>query len=111
MAPEPTKEATTIKSPQAAARETLKRHDPEKYAHLKAEAAAPYRGLRRFFYASFAASGAIGGFIFLVQLLAGRGLENTWTNLLVQIGVVALMGVFWRLENRTERKEVEKREK
>jgi hypothetical protein len=25
--------------------------------------------------------------------------------------VVALMGVFWRLENRTERKEVEKREK
>jgi hypothetical protein len=90
---------------------TLQQTDPEKYAHLRAEAAAPYRGLRRFFYVSCAASGAIGGFIFAIQLLAGRGIENTGLNLIVQVGVVALMVWFWRLENRAEQKEASNRNK
>lgn len=100
-----------MKSNQPKAVSTLQQTDPEKYAHLRAEAAAPYRGLRRFFYASCAASGAIGGFIFVMQLLAGRGIENTGLNLSVQVGVVALMGWFWRLEDRAEQKEISSREK
>lgn len=78
-----------MKSKQPKPVSTLQQTDPEKYAHLRAEAAAPYRGLRRFFYVSCAASGAIGGFIFVMQLLAGRGTENTGLNLIVQVGVVA----------------------
>lgn len=100
-----------MKSDQPKTVSTLKQTDPEKYAHLRAEAAAPYRGLRRFFYASCAASGAIGGFIFVIQLLAGRGVENTGLNLVIQVGVVALMGWFWRLEDRAEQKEISNREK
>lgn len=99
------------KQPKPVSAKTLQQTDPEKYAHLRAEAAAPYRGLRRFFYASCAASGAIGGFIFVIQLLAGRGVENTGLNLAVQSGVVALMAWFWRLENRAEQKETLNRDK
>lgn len=105
MANHPANKAMKSKQSQAASAKTLQQTDPEKYAHLRAEAAAPYRGLRRFFYASCAASGAIGGFIFVIQLLAGRGVENTGLNLAVQVGVVALMAWFWRLENRAEQKE------
>jgi len=61
------------------------------YDWLRAEAVAPYRGLRRFIYLAFAASGAIGGFIFLTQLLAGRAESDTLGNLALQGGVVALM--------------------
>lgn len=83
---------------------TLKQTDPEKYAFLKAEAAAPYRGLRKFVYVGFAASGAIGAFIFLAQLLAGRAVGETLPNLALQIGVVALMIWLFRLEGKAERK-------
>lgn len=37
---------------QATITENLKRRDPEKYARLKAEAKAPYRGLRKFVYSN-----------------------------------------------------------
>ena len=80
--------------------ERLKRSDPEKYARLKAEAAAPYRGLRKFVYLSFGLSGAIGGIVFLAQTLAGRDLEAAVPNLALQIGVVALMVWLFRLESR-----------
>ncbi|BAZ08022.1 DUF3493 domain-containing protein [Calothrix sp. NIES-3974] len=73
---------------------------PEVYARLKAEAAAPYKGLRQFLYIGFAASGLIGGFIFFMQILAGRDVENAMTNLGVQIAVVALMIFLWKRENR-----------
>ena len=79
--------------------------DDETFARLKAEAIAPYRGLRRFIYYSFAASGAVGGFIFLTQLLAGRDVAQALPNLGVQIGVVALMVWLIRLENKAERKQ------
>jgi hypothetical protein len=82
----------------------LQQRDPEKYARLRAEAAAPYRGLRRFIYVSFAASGLIGGFIFLTQLLAGRDVAEALPNLGVQVGVVALMIWLLWLENKAERK-------
>lgn len=73
---------------------------PEKYARLKAEAQAPYRGLRKFVYVSFGASGAIGAFIFFLQLLAGRQVSSTLPNLALQVGLVALMVWLFRLESR-----------
>lgn len=83
------------------------RFTKEQYARLKAEAAAPYRGLRRFIYGAFAASGAVGGFIFLTQLLAGREVEQALPNFALQVGVVALMIWLFRLENRAERNKQE----
>lgn len=73
---------------------------PEKYACLKAEAKAPYRGLRQFIYATFATSGFIGAFIFLAKLASGEDISTTLGNLAVQIGVIALMIWLYRLENR-----------
>lgn len=75
----------------------------EKYAYLKAEAAAPYKGLRQFIYIVFGASGAIGGFVFLMQALAGRDVESALPNLALQAGVVALMVWLFRLEGRKKR--------
>jgi Low psii accumulation1 / Rep27 len=74
------------------------RFTPEQYARLKAEAAAPYRGLRKFIYLGCGASGFIGAFIFLTQILAGRDVSNALPNLALQVGVVALMVVLWRWE-------------
>lgn len=74
------------------------------YARLKAEIAHPYRGLRRFIYIACGASGLIGVFIFLTQLLAGRDINSALPNLALQIGVVALMGFLWRWEQRGQRR-------
>lgn len=73
---------------------------PEKYKRLKEEAQAPYKGLRKFVYGTFAASGGIGAFIFLTQLIAGKDVAAAAPNLLLQIGVVALMIFLFRLESR-----------
>ncbi|MEM9002300.1 MAG: DUF3493 domain-containing protein [Cyanobacteria bacterium P01_F01_bin.86] len=73
---------------------------PEKYKRLMAEAKAPYKGLRKFVYGAFGASGAIGAFIFLSQVLSGRDVSTALPNLLLQVGVVALMVFLFRLENR-----------
>jgi hypothetical protein len=78
--------------------------DPELYAQLRAEAKAPYRGLRQFIYFGFGASGLIGAFIFLMQLLAGREVDAALPNFALQIGVVALMVWLFRLEQRASRK-------
>jgi hypothetical protein len=76
----------------------------EQYARLKAEIAAPYRGLRQFLYIVCGASGFIGGFIFLTQLLAGRNVDSALPNLALQIGVVALMVFLWSWEQRKQRR-------
>jgi hypothetical protein len=78
---------------------------PEKYARLRAEAKAPYRGLRQFIYVAFGASGLIGAFIFFTQLLAGRGVGATFPNFALQVGVVGLMVWLYRLEQRVGRRE------
>lgn len=88
------------RSPQRSLRET----DPELYAQLKAELKAPYRGLRQFVYVACGASGLIGAFIFLMQLLAGRDLSTVFPNLALQLGVVALMIWLFRLEQRRQNK-------
>ncbi len=78
-----------------------KRFTPEQYARLKAEAAAPYRGLRKFIYVAFGASGFIGAVIFLAQLLAGRDVDAALPNFALQVGVVALMVFLFRWEQRS----------
>jgi hypothetical protein len=74
--------------------------DPEKYAKLKAEAKAPYKGLRKFIYIAFGASGFIGAFIFLAQLAAGKDITATLPNLAFQLSLVALMIFLFRLETK-----------
>jgi ATP/ADP translocase len=77
---------------------------PEKYARLRAELKTPYKGVRQFIYITFGASGAIGAFLFLMQLLAGREIDAALPNLTIQLVVVALMIWLFRLEQRTSRK-------
>ena len=76
--------------------------DPELYAQLKAELKTPYKGLRQFVYFACGASGFIGAFIFLTQLIAGQDASVILPNLALQIGVVALMIWLFRLEQRTK---------
>ena len=74
----------------------------DKYARLRAEAKAPYRPLRKFIYLAFGISGALGAFIFLVQIAAQRDVAEALPNLGVQIAVVALMVVLFRWDNKKE---------
>ena len=77
-----------------------KRFTPEQYARLKAEAQAPYRGLRKFVYVACGASGFIGAFVFLAQLLAERDVDTALPNFALQVGVIALMVFLFRREQR-----------
>lgn len=83
--------------------------DPELYRRLQAEAKAPYRSFRRFFYVSFAGSGFIGGVVFLAKLAAGRDLESTIPNLAIQIGVVAL--TIWLLISDRDKPTIDDRDR
>ncbi|MCU0569104.1 MAG: DUF3493 domain-containing protein [Oculatellaceae cyanobacterium Prado106] len=78
--------------------------DPERYAQLKAEMKAPYRGLRQFVYLACGISGFVGAFIFLMQLLAGQAVDDAVPNFALQLGVIALMVWLFRLEQRAGRK-------
>jgi hypothetical protein len=78
--------------------------NPEQYARLKAEMAAPYRGLRQFIYIACGASGFIGALVFFSQLLAGRNIDSALPNLALQVGVVALMVFLWRWEQRRQKR-------
>ncbi len=80
------------------------RLNPEQYASLKAEIAAPYRGLRQFIYIAFGASGSIGAFIFFLQVLAGRDVESALPSLALQLAIVALMVFLWRWEQRRQQR-------
>ena len=81
-----------------------KRFTPEQYARLKAEAQAPYRGLRKFIYVAFGASGFIGAVVFLAQLGSGRDVDAALPNFALQVGVVALMVFLFRWEQRSQTK-------
>ncbi|MBW4485309.1 MAG: DUF3493 domain-containing protein [Tildeniella torsiva UHER 1998/13D] len=72
----------------------------EKYARLKAEAQAPYKSLRKFIYGAVGASGAIGAFVFFTQLLAGRDVSSALPNLGVQLGVIGIVVLLFRLEKK-----------
>ena len=87
-------------SPEELARAKKNNLSPEKYARLRAEAKAPYKGLRKFFYVAFGASGLIGAFVFLAKLAAGNDLSTNLPNFLLQISIVALMVFLFRWEQR-----------
>ena len=72
----------------------------EQYARLRAETKTPYKGFRQVFYVVFGASGLIGAFVFVAQLAAGQGVDSTLPNLILQIGIVALMIGLYRWEQR-----------
>jgi Low psii accumulation1 / Rep27 len=70
----------------------------DQLSRLQAEAKAPFRGIRQFFYLAFGGSAALGGFVFLIKAIAGEDLEHTLPNLLLQTGAVAAMVWLWRRE-------------
>jgi hypothetical protein len=84
--------------PPSSNRSSIPPGQEDRYARLRAEAIAPYRGLRQFVYFAFGASGMIGAFIFLTQLLAGQTPSEILPNLALQIGVVALMVWLFRID-------------
>ncbi|MBD1912509.1 MULTISPECIES: DUF3493 domain-containing protein [unclassified Leptolyngbya] len=84
------------------------RLSPEKYARLREEARAPYRGLRMFMYLVFGLSGFVGGLVFLAQILAGRDVMGALPNFALQVGVVALMVWLAKVDRAIARKEREK---
>ena len=77
---------------------------PEKYAFLRAEAEAPYKGFRKFIYFGIGASGAIGAFVFFVQIIAGKNVSDSLGNLAIQLAVIALMIFLFRFEDRKKNK-------
>ena len=87
-------------SPEELARAKKNNLTPEKYARLRAEAKAPYKGFRKFFYVAFGMSGLIGAFVFLAKLASGQDLSTNLPNFFLQIGVVALMVFLFNLESR-----------
>ncbi len=89
-------------SPEELARAKKNNLTPEKYARLRAEAKAPYKGLRKFFYVAFGASGLIGALIFLAKLATGQNLEKNLPNFFLQLGVVVLMVFLFRLETKNK---------
>ncbi|MEB3292534.1 MAG: DUF3493 domain-containing protein [Synechococcales bacterium] len=86
---------------------TLRETDPEKYVRLRAEAQAPYRGMRQFIYAGSGISAAIGGMVFFFQILAGRDLESALPNFALQAGVFALMVWLYQREQLAREKTIE----
>jgi hypothetical protein len=76
---------------------------PQRYAYLRKEALAPYRGLRHFIYLSLGISGSLGAFIFLMQALAGKSLGQSLGNFALQVAVVAVMvGLFRYDQDRSQ---------
>ena len=73
---------------------------PEKYAKLKAEAKAPYKGLRKFLYIGFGASGFLGALTFLARIAGGKDLSTDIPSFALQVGVVALMIFLFRLDSK-----------
>ncbi|MCL6749847.1 DUF3493 domain-containing protein [Nostoc sp. CCCryo 231-06] len=80
------------------------RLNSEQYASLKAEIAAPYRGLRQFIYIAFGASGSLGAFVFFFQVLAGRDVGSALPSLALQVAIVALMVFLWRWEQHRQQR-------
>jgi Low psii accumulation1 / Rep27 len=70
----------------------------EQLSRLRAEAKAPYRGIRRFFYIALGGSAFLGGFVFLMKAIAGENLERTLPNLLLQLAVCTIIVLLWRRE-------------
>jgi hypothetical protein len=76
--------------------------DQEQLARLRAEAIAPGKGFRRFFYVALAGSAFLGAFVFLMKAIAGENLTQTLPNLMLQLGVGSGLIWLWRREQPPE---------
>ncbi len=77
----------------------MKPKTPQDYEKLKAELKTPFLGLRRFVYLSCGASGSVGAYIFLTQIIANKGeIGTALSNLAVQMGVIGLMVLLYRFD-------------
>ena len=74
----------------------------EQLARLRAEAIAPGRGFRRFFYVALAGSAFLGAFVFLMKAIAGENLPQTLPNLCLQLGIGSGLIWLWRREKPSE---------
>jgi Low psii accumulation1 / Rep27 len=74
--------------------------DQERLTRLRAEAKAPYKGLRLVVYFVLAGSALTGGVVFFFRLLAGQNGAENLPNLALQLGVLALMVGLWRWEQK-----------
>ncbi|MBU6229955.1 MAG: DUF3493 domain-containing protein [Cyanobacteria bacterium REEB459] len=74
---------------------------PDQYTRLRAEAKAPYRGLRKVIYATAGASGAIGALIMVTRLIAGAEVGPILPNLGIQLAVLLGVVLLFRLESRS----------
>ena len=72
----------------------------EQFDRLVQETQSPFKGLRRLIYGAVGASGLVGAFIFLTQLIAGRDVETALPNLAVQMGVIGIVIFLFWLEGR-----------
>lgn len=70
----------------------------EQLSRLRSEAAAPYKGIRQFFYIALGGSAFLGAFVFLMKAIAGENLSQTLPNLALQIGVCAVLLWLWKRE-------------
>jgi hypothetical protein len=71
----------------------------EQLSRLRSEATAPYQSIRRFVYLALGASASLGAFVFLMKAIALENLEQTLPNLLLQVGISAVMIALWNLDH------------
>jgi hypothetical protein len=86
-------------------REQKAKIPPEKYAKLREEAKAPYRGLRKFIYFGLGASGFLGALTFLARIATRQDLSHDLPNFALQVAVVALMILLFQLDRKSGNRE------
>ncbi|MGD1950536.1 MAG: DUF3493 domain-containing protein [Leptolyngbyaceae cyanobacterium] len=72
----------------------------EQFNRLVKETQSPFKGLRKLIYGAVGASGLLGAFVFLTQLIAGKNVETALPNLAVQMGVIGIVIFLFWLEGR-----------
>lgn len=75
----------------------------ERFERLVQETKSPFKGFRKVIYGAVGASGLLGAFVFLTQLIAGREVNTALSNLAVQMGVIGLAVFLFWLEGRGNR--------
>lgn len=75
----------------------------ERFERLVKETQSPFKGFRKFIYGAIGASGFLGAFVCLTQLLAGKNVETALPNLAVQMGVMGIVVLLFWLEGRGQR--------
>ncbi len=75
----------------------------ERFERLVQETQTPFKGFRKVIYGAVGASGLLGAFVFLTQLIARKDVETALPNLAVQMGVIGIAVFLFWLESRGKR--------